>query len=608
MKTTLEFEGPSDLSIGRVRIDDPEETVVEWIATPDQRSFIGEDVRPGIYSVEITPSGGTAQAVVFEVKEGETNKVHLPEISALASTGSNTSFYDTATHRTSAQVPTSGSFATLEMSALPTLDLPVAASPRPEVLPPVAKRISVALSQGGAEQPESYGPFKGEAGVEVGREGLTVDVQQPQAARPGAPTRVRLSVSIEGSRIERCLVPMYAGGTRIYISPSPITPADVTLQVLPNDPKLRAMVRALGAGAIEEAVALKAGVQLPVQTLDVHASADVSPWEMIIYGLLTLRFPEVFTDLDDAWVEVLSARCGWAYDTHVIRAHQVVAAAGDDSAAQVDAAACAVGYLLKAQVSGSPYFAYTNQLFIEMIGWLCELDMSSQHPLAPRTSKLIKQVAARSKRESPLQRTAGVAFSWLRRDLKALKAFGLLLPNRRSTGVLHGRGTTVVFRGTLKTDRITVGGAANRSRDKDDGLDQRSPNAEKGLLGCPALGREQGPLDDPNKGRFGGAAVDAGLRFEASFKPAKRQGWVIITCCVTAQPDVPMEVGAVAWFFLHPTFSPSQVNVRFTGQRATLSVEAWGAFTVGVWIPSARVELECDLATLPNVPKHIKAR
>jgi hypothetical protein len=607
MKTTLEFEGPSDLSIGRVRIDDPEETVVEWIATPDQRSFVREDVRPGTYSVEITPSGGTPQAVVFEVKEGEANKVHLPEISALSSTGSNTNFYDTATHRTSARVPMSAS-AMLEMPALPTVDLPVTQPRRPEVFPAVAKRISVALSQGGAERPDSYGPFMGKAGLELGREGLTIEVQQPLAARLEASTRVRLSVSIEGSRIERCLVPMYAGGARIYISPSPITPADVTIQVLPNDPRLRAMVRALGAGAIEEAVALKAGVQMPAQILDEHASVDVSPWEMIIYGLLTLRFPEVFTELEDAWVQVLSTTCGWAYDTHVIRAHQVVASAGDDSAAQVNAAACAVGYLLKAQVSGSPYFAYTNQLFTEMIGWLCELDMSNQHPLAPRTSALIKQVAARCKRESPLQRTAGVAFSWLRRDLKALRDFGLLLPNRRSTGVLHSRGTTVVFRGTLKTDSITVGRAGDKSPDKDVGLDQRSPIAEKGLLGCPALGREKGPLDDPNKGRFGGAAVDAGLRFDASFKPAKRRGWVIITCCVTAQPDVPMEVGALAVFFLHPTFSPSQVNVRFTGQRATLSVEAWGAFTVGVWIPSARVELECDLAELPSVPSHIKAR
>jgi hypothetical protein len=37
-------------------------------------------------------------------------------------------------------------------------------------------------------------------------------------------------------------------------------------------------------------------------------------------------------------------------------------------------------------------------------------------------------------------------------------------------------------------------------------------------------------------------------------------------------------------------------------------VEAWGGFTAGVWMPSAQVELECDLAMLDYAPMTIKER
>lgn len=82
----------------------------------------------------------------------------------------------------------------------------------------------------------------------------------------------------------------------------------------------------------------------------------------------------------------------------------------------------------------------------------------------------------------------------------------------------------------------------------------------------------------------------------------------LITMSVELAPDVDLEPCAVAWFCLHPTFPWRWVKVRFGDRRATFSVMAWGGFTVGVWLPEAGIELERDLATIPDAPDVIKLR
>lgn len=68
MKTTLNFEAPSDLSVGTVRIQNSDQSIADWIATPDNRTFSTEDVSPGIYWAEVTPAGLAPQSV-FNVEE-----------------------------------------------------------------------------------------------------------------------------------------------------------------------------------------------------------------------------------------------------------------------------------------------------------------------------------------------------------------------------------------------------------------------------------------------------------------------------------------------------------------------------------------------------------
>src|SRR5689334_13080660 len=118
MKTSLRFEAPSDLSVGTVRITGQGQTVADWVATPGNRTFVQDDLKPGVYAAEITPAGVAPQSVVFEIKEGEDNRVVLPTFSALSGSGSNTSFLDLASGRFSSELSLSNPIDLRSMSGL----------------------------------------------------------------------------------------------------------------------------------------------------------------------------------------------------------------------------------------------------------------------------------------------------------------------------------------------------------------------------------------------------------------------------------------------------------------------------------------------------------
>jgi hypothetical protein len=125
-------------------------------------------------------------------------------------------------------------------------------------------------------------------------------------------------------------------------------------------------------------------------------------------------------------------------------------------------------------------------------------------------------------------------------------------------------------------------------------------------LDPPALRRMITDSDDPNKGRFGGLRSRDGFELSADFRPASSKNWVRITLTVVAKRELPKD--AIAEFFLHDSFRPSRVKAAFRKGEATQTVTSWGGFTVGAWIPSAKVELELDLAREPGASRIIRER
>ena len=120
----------------------------------------------------------------------------------------------------------------------------------------------------------------------------------------------------------------------------------------------------------------------------------------------------------------------------------------------------------------------------------------------------------------------------------------------------------------------------------------------------PALARPITVPDDPNKGRFGGRSEAGGYKVSASFREIMSGSLAEISLIVSAESEKPLQ-GPVE-FFLHPTFPRTRVRVPVEGGLATLKLTAYGGFTVGVWIPEAQVELELDLAAIPNAPAVIR--
>jgi hypothetical protein len=109
---------------------------------------------------------------------------------------------------------------------------------------------------------------------------------------------------------------------------------------------------------------------------------------------------------------------------------------------------------------------------------------------------------------------------------------------------------------------------------------------------------------DPNKGRFGGLSERDGFRIEADFKMTNSKNWASIFLRVSG----PAPDGETAVVYLHPSFTPIRKEIQFDGGEARLKRTAWGGFTVGVWIPHAKVELELDLGLVHDAPRIIRER
>lgn len=129
-----------------------------------------------------------------------------------------------------------------------------------------------------------------------------------------------------------------------------------------------------------------------------------------------------------------------------------------------------------------------------------------------------------------------------------------------------------------------------------------------GVPSLPALRRPAGPQSDPNNGRFGGRSEAGGFSLTAGFEPTSDKNSAMIVLTVEAGPGVRVSVGDFAWFILHQTFPTPEVKVSFQAGRARLRIQVRGGFTVGVWLPSSGVELECNLRELERAPRIIKER
>ncbi|MBI4438169.1 hypothetical protein HY631_04425 [Candidatus Uhrbacteria bacterium] len=114
--------------------------------------------------------------------------------------------------------------------------------------------------------------------------------------------------------------------------------------------------------------------------------------------------------------------------------------------------------------------------------------------------------------------------------------------------------------------------------------------------------------EDPHKGKWGGmaAANDRRLCAIVVAVPGSASWFRVRLRVCSTNPGDPL-TGSVT-FHLHPTFPSPVVTRPVEDGEATLSLLAWGAFTVGASCDGGDTRLELDLAQLESAPEVFRSR
>jgi hypothetical protein len=113
---------------------------------------------------------------------------------------------------------------------------------------------------------------------------------------------------------------------------------------------------------------------------------------------------------------------------------------------------------------------------------------------------------------------------------------------------------------------------------------------------------------DPNKGKFGGSPVVNGRVLRATIQPSESQaGLYRISLSVSSTSKSNPLTGFVT-FHIHPTFRHREVTRPVENGIASLTLVAWGAFTVGALADNGATQLELDLATHPDATLDFRSR
>ena len=106
--------------------------------------------------------------------------------------------------------------------------------------------------------------------------------------------------------------------------------------------------------------------------------------------------------------------------------------------------------------------------------------------------------------------------------------------------------------------------------------------------------------EDPQKGRWGGQVKANGREVTATVRELE-PGWFEATIKVRSTRAKEPLSGEV-FFHLHPTLIPPARSAKVSRGVASIKVESYGAYTVGIEADGGKTRLELDLATLEKAP------
>jgi len=110
---------------------------------------------------------------------------------------------------------------------------------------------------------------------------------------------------------------------------------------------------------------------------------------------------------------------------------------------------------------------------------------------------------------------------------------------------------------------------------------------------------------DPQKGQWGGQASRNGWAATAVVTQLD-EDWFDILITVTAVKGSRKGLEGYVKFYLHDSFADPERRVKAVRRKAVLSLEAYGAFTVGILVERDETMLELDLSRISAAPKRFR--
>lgn len=377
----------------------------------------------------------------------------------------------------------------------------------------------------------------------------------------------RLTAAVEGDPRWRMRIPLFNGGLQVVLTPTAtINGPDLAVTVAPRSSGRAALVSNL------ESMFLGSATEVVRSTLPAFRDGGgddliaylteigEDPWTVTAAALLLARTEELAPM--SASLRAFARKWRWLPDLSVLLAW--IAARDKLQDREMRERECLA--LLK-DIPGRPYFAAAQTLGQDL---LTGLALGGSEAVRSEASMAREKWGRLSSRQIPTG------------------AFLAAEDGRLAKGVtLDRRNYDTFATGVVKAAQIEIA--------------QSTPTPQRGNRKIPALSRAIVSSSDPWKGRFGGHAERAGFTLEARFARGPAQ-WVELELLVRG----PGKDREVVELFLHDSFHPDRLKLKFSNGVASCSTLAWGGFTVGAWLPTREIELELDLAQIHNAPAVIR--
>jgi hypothetical protein len=603
----LIFVAPVDVAAANIRIIGPAGQVNDFLATPLSKRLTIPEASPGYYQAIIEPLGQPWVTFSFEIPAAGAAFVQAPRFAELNMRAADLSVAEAFIPDVIAELPeseASNPFAHFikeknEVSYQSELN--------------TAKAITLGLSSDTRPgRPGGWAPYNGPPP----RVDLTptggLDIVFEDIPRANSNvlnrSRVRLSIAIADTRVERLLIPSFTGGTRIIFRALGGSAADLSARVWPLNPERRALAQVLLLGNVQQAHAVLSQYLSPDESQQPVGQGTEDVWTEILLAHLGIRFPELIIPERD-WISAAEGSWSWITDVHVLAARQVLLSTRDAQAnprpedKRKLAADRALDLLSRARRVGAPYFAQSSSVMGQLLNALAS--SRDHYQQANREMTLWDK-------DFVFRRNCGIAFSWVLSSLAArqgreLSSSTVYAPVKDG---LKPNYSWIFFHGEVDLAEIRPRSPSRNATYRGSSLNKRA--AHRGgrevtvaLTDPPSSRRPIIDPKDPNKGRFGGLAQRAGFILDVRFK-RQRGAWVDFVLSVRAEPNRVTPFVDYVDFFLHDTFDPQCVRAVFQGSSAEIPVAAWGGFTVGAWLPGQAIELELDLSTVEGAPKAIR--